>query len=127
MYLIKCSNTIYSLSHTENSIYYDVQVNERLLIESPLTDMEWNVNFTPEGEMEHITLMKEGYLVREGYRRSSHTYFTGRIQVVRDDIEIYPVESTDSGTFEFRDPQGNLAQTVQVKVQHGEQQHRKNV
>lgn len=49
--------------------------------------------------------------------------FARRITLLRDGIEIYPVESIDSGTFEFRDPQGNLAQTVQVEVVYGEQQH----
>lgn len=74
--------------------------------------------------MEQQTLVKVGKLITEDdwMVEPSH-HFTGRILVVHNGIEIDPVESTDSGTFEFRDSQGNLAQTVHVEVKHGERQH----
>lgn len=49
--------------------------------------------------------------------------FTGRMLDMRNGLEINPVEITDSGTFEFIDPQGDLAQTVHLLVKPGEQQH----
>lgn len=81
------------------------------------------MTFTPEGETEEEMLVREGHVVTEGQWVQST--FHGRLQVTFDGIEIDPVESTDAGTFEFRDPRGNLAQTVYVyvEVNPGEQQH----
>ncbi|XP_049441368.1 uncharacterized protein LOC125894172 isoform X1 [Epinephelus fuscoguttatus] len=94
---------------------YDTKVDKRLLIQNPLGDVPMTVTFTPEGEMKHYTLMKAGLLVEDEMDSMPWT-FTRRILVVQDGIEIDPVESTDSGTYEFRDPQGHLALTAQVVV-----------
>lgn len=112
---------IYSLSHTENSKHYDPKVGDVLLITNPYTDDPWTVTFIPVGGFEKQTLMEEGYLVAQNDQRTLS--FSGRIQLRRKAIEIDPVEITDSGTFEYRDPQGNLAQVVTVEVIQGEQQH----
>lgn len=61
------------------------------------------------------TIIENGYLVR-GVSR-----FSGRIGIQSDGIEIRSVEAKDSGTYEFRDPQGNLALSARVYVDdHGE-------
>lgn len=62
--------------------------------------------------------MRDGNVVTED--EGTPWNFNRRIQLVKDGIEIDPVEITDSGTFEFRDPHGYLAQTVLVEVENGE-------
>lgn len=120
-YLIKCSYKIYFLSLTENETYYDTKVNRKLLIQNPRGSSSWTVTFIPEEKTEQELLTREGNLVTED--EGIPPYFDRRIQVVHDGIEIDPVKITDSGTYEFRDPRGNLAQTVQVEVETGERQH----
>ncbi|XP_041800145.1 uncharacterized protein LOC121611590 [Chelmon rostratus] len=90
---------------------YDATVSKRLFIKNPTAADSWTVTLTPEGETEPRRLINAGQL-----EWSMSKLFARRITLLRDGIEIYPVESIDSGTFEFRDPQGNLAQTVQVEV-----------
>ncbi|XP_047441813.1 uncharacterized protein LOC125008569 [Mugil cephalus] len=92
------------------TIHYDPEWDSRLMIDYPRTDRKWTVTFTPKGEMKPQTVMKAGDLV------SSERWFSYRIQAIYHGIEINPVDSTDSGTFEFRDPQGNLALTAIVEV-----------
>lgn len=119
--------------HTGNNRRYDAKVNEHLIILYPSAAASWTVIFTPEGEKEQQTLMEAGNLITgDDWMVGPAHYFVGRILLVYNGIKIDPVEITDSGTFEFRDSQGNLAQTVQVEVNHGERQHifsygRKNV
>ncbi|KAM6952211.1 uncharacterized protein PEZ65_010451 [Lycodopsis pacificus] len=91
---------------------YIRKVNERLLILNPQGFTSWTVAFTPEGGKEKQSLMNEGNLFTD-YDLGT---FTGRMAAMHNGIVIDPVESTDSGTFEFRDQQGYLVQTVQVSV-----------
>ena len=110
---------VYSLSHTGDSQYYELNVGDRLLISNPYTGDSWTVTFTPAGDDEKQIVMEGGYLAMI----EDWELFSGRIQLRRKAIEIDPVEITDSGTFEYRDPHGNLAQVVKVEVIFGEQQH----
>ncbi|XP_068570783.1 uncharacterized protein [Cebidichthys violaceus] len=87
-------------------------MNERLLIPNHQSITPWTVVFTSEREKKNRTLMYGGKLLTDDDLGT----FTGRMVAVRNGIEINPVESTDSGTFEFRDHQGYLFQTVQVLV-----------
>ncbi|XP_078116824.1 uncharacterized protein LOC144524437 isoform X1 [Sander vitreus] len=89
-----------------NNRRYYTNVNERLVIDSPSLDATWTVTFTPAGEVEKNTLMEAGNLVTDDRR----------IQIMPNGIEINPVNIIDSGTFEFRDQQGHLAQIVEVIV-----------
>lgn len=61
--------------------------------------------------------MKGGSLVLKFHR------FTQRINIKGNGIEIENVELKDSGTFEFRDSQGNLAMAVRLNVSAGETQY----
>lgn len=70
-------------------------------------DVKWTVTFTPKGKMETQTWIEGNRLVTGD--------LSGRIWLVHNGIDI-DVESTDSGTLEFRDRQGNLALTVEVNV-----------
>ncbi|XP_012711114.2 uncharacterized protein LOC105920148 [Fundulus heteroclitus] len=108
------------LTVKENTRFYDPKVNEHLLITNPFTGGPWTVTFKQETEDEWVTMMKDGRLVH------GDDIFSERITIQSYGIQIYPVESTDSGTFEFRDQQGNLALSVQVEVFH-ESHHASNV
>ncbi|XP_018555145.1 uncharacterized protein LOC108899262 [Lates calcarifer] len=88
---------------------YNIKVGERLVILYPAEFTMWTVTFIPEGETEHQTVIRDG--------TSAAGNFAWRLQVMHEGIEIYPVESTDSGTFEFRDKQGNLAMTAIVELE----------
>ncbi|KAK9518035.1 hypothetical protein VZT92_023363 [Zoarces viviparus] len=91
---------------------YITKVNERLLILTPQSVTPWTVTFTPEGGKKKQSLMHEGGLFTDFDLGT----FSRRMVAVHNGIQIDPVESTDSGTFEFRDQQGYLVQTVQVSV-----------
>ncbi|KAF1384645.1 hypothetical protein PFLUV_G00122350 [Perca fluviatilis] len=90
-----------------NDRRYYTKVNERFVIENPSLDATWTVTFTPAGEVEKNTLMEAGNLVTDDRR----------IRIMRNGIEIDPVNIIDSGTFEFRDQQGYLAKIVELRVE----------
>lgn len=122
MYLIKCSYTISSLSHTESLKDYDAKVNERFLIEdSCFRGVSWTVTFTMRGTQGGETLIKAGEVVAKNDWVT--TSFTSRIWVLNNGIELDPVRVTDVGTYKFSDPQGNLAHVATLTVHPGEQQH----
>ncbi|XP_034399598.1 uncharacterized protein LOC117737630 isoform X2 [Cyclopterus lumpus] len=111
-------NTLLSrilLEVREHTLTYTTKPNERLLIPNPPGAAQWTVAFTPEVDKETKQLMREGKLltIDEWYSGP----FAWRMLAVQDGLVIDPVDRTDSGTFEFRDPQGNLAQTVHLLVQ----------
>lgn len=84
------------------------------MIPNPRGHFPWTVIYTREGETKDVTVVHENTLV-------SRSYFDGRLQVISDGITIDSVESRDAGTFKFKDSDGNLAQTVYVRVPPGEQ------
>ncbi|XP_037635539.1 uncharacterized protein LOC119494011 isoform X1 [Sebastes umbrosus] len=90
------------------------KVNEMLAIKYPRvpTDTLWTVTFTPEGKPP-FTLIERGHSTQH---EIGNNFFP--IEVKQDRFVIDPVKSTDSGTFEFIDPQGNLALTTEVVVQN---------
>lgn len=100
------------LTVEEDTRYYELNVGDRLLISNPYTGDPWTVTFTPTWDDEKQIVMEGGYLAMQ----ENWEIFSRRIQLRRKEIEIDPVEITDSGTFEYRDPHGNLAQVVTVKV-----------
>lgn len=104
------------LSNTEDTQYYDPKVKERLFIGNHWTGRPWSVTFKKYVENEQDTVIQHGQLVFK-------SMFYGRINIQHNGIEIYPVEPTDSGTFEFTDQQGNLALSVHVDVTRGEAQY----
>uniref|UniRef100_A0A087X9Y3 Uncharacterized protein n=1 Tax=Poecilia formosa TaxID=48698 RepID=A0A087X9Y3_POEFO len=107
------------LTVKENTRSYDAEVNENLLIMSPWSGGPWTVTFKKDLETSgQVTIIENGDLVNNGNR------FSGRISIQSDGIKIRHVEAMDSGIFEFRDPQGNLALSAHVNVDgHGEAQH----
>nr|XP_046262346.1 uncharacterized protein LOC124068277 isoform X2 [Scatophagus argus] len=117
--LRKKDNTLLSrvlLRVEESRRHYDTKVNTRLFIQKPFVDVPWTVTFTREGETEQIPLMKDGKPFKES-SWNLEASFRRRISFLHDSIEIAPVQIRDSGTFEFRDPQGNLAESAEVLVE----------
>lgn len=117
--LLVCLNTffkitIFSLPHTEDQKHYQAAVNKFLRIPNPRGRSPWTVIYTREGETKDVIVVHENTLV-------SRSYFEGRLHVLSDAITIDDVESRDAGTFKFKDSDGNLAQTVHVRVPSGEQ------
>ncbi|KAM4733030.1 uncharacterized protein FYW61_008611 [Anableps anableps] len=96
----------------ENTRYYDPKVNDHILITNPWTGGPWTVTFKQDSEDKPVTVIEDGRLSWTANR------FSGRMSVQRDGIEINHIEAEDSGTFEFRDQQGNLALSAQVDVIH---------
>ena len=121
MYLIKYSKTIYSLSHTEYTRHYtgDDVKKDRLHISYPNDFTPWDVTFSPKWTKTKVTVMEAGDpLETDLFSKSGK--FEGRIQEEPNGLTIDPVENTDSGVFEFRDNDGNLALVVHLDLEDGE-------
>lgn len=102
------------LFSTENTFHYDLKEDESFIITYPQFGKSWTVIFKPKNGEEQETVMKGGRLVLKFHR------FTERINIKGNGIEIENVGLKDSGTFEFRDSQGNLAMAVHLNVSAGE-------
>lgn len=87
--------------------YLDGKVNEHLFIPNPQSTNRWTVIFRPEDDVD-TDIQVTDY----------DSPFEGRVRIRGNGITIDPVEITDTGIFEFRDPEGNVAQTVQVAVEN---------
>ncbi|XP_030595846.1 uncharacterized protein LOC115787326 [Archocentrus centrarchus] len=124
-YLTQADSGYYSFSDQDHSVlarvllkvqeitvHYDAKANERFLVAYPLAVKMWSVTFTPNGEKEPRTRMNGSLIIKDNW-------FFDRIQAVTQGIEIDPVEMIDSGTFKFRDPEGNLALIARVEVNEG--------
>lgn len=119
-YLSNSSDRIYSVFHTAKQINYDKMVDDEIYMTYPFPS-SWTVTFTREGESEEDVLIREGNLVYQMH--SVLSPFTGRFEAYSEGISIAPLRRGDSGTFEFKDQDGNLAQRVQLEVMQGERQH----
>ncbi|XP_004545450.3 uncharacterized protein LOC101464849 [Maylandia zebra] len=93
----------------EQTRHYETRWNEHILIEYPRGPKKWTVTFTPEGQMDPETLMDGSLIIKDNR-------FSGRIHAVMDGIIINSTEIRDSGTFEFRDPDGNLILSARLEV-----------
>ncbi|CAK6956583.1 uncharacterized protein LOC128363195 isoform X1 [Scomber scombrus] len=118
----KKDNTLISrikLTVTEYNRYYDgydMKENGQLLrILYPDGFTPWDITFSPKGTKTRVTLMEAGYLYEDLF--SETVNFDGRIEKVHNGLEINLVESTDSGVFEFRDQEGNLALVVHLDIE----------
>ncbi|XP_059206323.1 uncharacterized protein LOC131985291 [Centropristis striata] len=98
------------LEVTEHISHYNAKVNEGLFIEYAFRGPLWTVTFTRKGGSS-VTLYERNTPVR--YRPS----FPNRVWREDGGLQIADWKSGDSGTIEFRDRQGNLAQSVEVEVE----------
>ncbi|XP_029965343.1 uncharacterized protein LOC115401244 isoform X2 [Salarias fasciatus] len=70
------------------------------------------MTFTPEGQDEPASVMTDG--------RLQHDYwFNDKIQAVTNGIEVFRAEGKDTGTFRFKDSDGNLIMVVHLTVNDG--------
>ncbi|XP_071373467.1 uncharacterized protein [Centroberyx affinis] len=121
----KKDNTLVSrkkLTVTEYTESYERMVNEDLRITFALDPALCTVTFTPWSEMEPIEVMKAGRLIEDGYDwTTGESLFPGRIRKLASVVptlgfEIDHLKASDSGRFEVRDQNGNLALVVKLKV-----------
>lgn len=102
------------MSLTELTLHLNAKTNERFVVPYLHTIKMWAVTFTPQGEMEPRTLMNGSLIIKDNW-------FFDRIQTVMDGIERNAIETIDSGTLEFRHPEGDLALSGQLEANRGEQ------
>ncbi|XP_069577453.1 uncharacterized protein [Brachyistius frenatus] len=108
-------NTMESRLHLvveENTIDYYKKVDEHLYINFPSSKGTWTVTFMPLEERIPKTVLKAGQLVLKD------NWFFERIKVGSSGLEIGPLESSDSGTFEVTDQDGNRGLTVNLAMRH---------
>lgn len=81
------------------------------------------MTYISDGDDVEHTLFDKGIRVRDS---NIYAPFKRRIFKSNDGIDIVPVESGDSGTFYFKDRDGNLGQTVRLEVLGEQREIRKN-
>ncbi|XP_053180110.1 uncharacterized protein LOC128363195 isoform X1 [Scomber japonicus] len=89
---------------------------DRLHISYPNDFTPWDVTFSPKGTKTKVTVMEAGDPLETDLFSESGK-FEGRIQEEPNGLTIDPVENTDSGVFEFRDNDGNLALVVHLDLE----------
>ncbi|KAG7230281.1 hypothetical protein INR49_024385 [Caranx melampygus] len=95
-------------------LHFNKDVNEQLFIKYPVSFSLGKVTFIPKGTSES-EILREG-----GSQDPNDNWMNGRFEVrieaFADHLLIEPVESTDTGTFEFRDQSGYLVMSVYLEV-----------
>lgn len=94
----------------ENVRHYKKFEDKHLLIEYPWDNGPWLATFKPNGGMDNITLIKDG-------QKYSEDWFGWRLEIESAGPMINPLRLKDSGTFEFRDRNGNLALIAHLVVE----------
>ncbi|XP_062332610.1 uncharacterized protein LOC134032613 [Osmerus eperlanus] len=97
----------------EHVEWHTVDSDENIVINFALDSDEYNLNFFPEGETEAILLIKKGRVVY-GKPINYKVQILGRRSNFA--FKIDDLENQDSGKFELRDQDNNLALVVWLKV-----------
>lgn len=113
----------FTLFHTAKEVHLEATDKERIFISFPSNSKTWTLTYIPDGDDEEHTLVDKGVKVRDSY---IYVPFKRRFSKYSDGIDITPVERRDSGTFYFKDPDGNLAETVRLEVLGEQKEIRKN-
>ncbi|XP_074530502.1 uncharacterized protein LOC141793607 isoform X3 [Halichoeres trimaculatus] len=92
----------------------DKYAGEELLIRYPSAISAWTVSVKLQGGRKNIFLVNAGALVTES--NPDARQFDKRVHLLRDGVKITNLETSDSGTYEFKDPQVNIGLTVQLEV-----------
>ncbi|XP_029917589.1 uncharacterized protein LOC115366343 isoform X2 [Myripristis murdjan] len=106
---------------TENKEHYLRMTNEDFIITFDLDRA--TVTFFPNWGSERILVMKSGQLIKYYSKETvGNSVFTDRIQELSSTgegfgIEIKPLKTTDTGRFEVKDKNGNLALVVELEVE----------
>lgn len=102
-----------SLSHTEFRKKYVVNTNS-LVFDFDLPFSLLTMTFLSEMTEENVTLIRTGQWLGQ-YNSSLPTLFN-RVSQEDGIVKIRDMESSDSGIYEFRDKNGNLALYAEVDV-----------
>lgn len=107
------------LTVTEQHRTLNKKEEEEFILSFDLETDLCTVTFVPESGSEKITVMKAGRLVNKW---SQGYIFSGRIRELSSTapllgIEIESLKTTDSGRFDVRDQNGNLALTLSLEVE----------
>ncbi|XP_061786278.1 uncharacterized protein [Nerophis lumbriciformis] len=94
------------LTVTEQSRSHEPKEGATCFIQYPSSFVPWDVTFTPSREGDHKDLMRAG-----------NWDFKHRLHPDSYGLEIFPVESKDSGLYEFRDKDGHLGLLASVDVE----------
>ncbi|XP_062332608.1 uncharacterized protein LOC134032612 isoform X1 [Osmerus eperlanus] len=100
----------------EHVEWHTVDSDENIVIKFALDSDEYNLNFFPEGETEAILLIKKG-IEMYGKPINDKVRILGRRSHFA--FKIADLENQDSGKFELRDQDNNLALVVWLKVKPG--------
>lgn len=106
--------------HPATEVYRDAVENGRVHIQFPFTSSTLTVTYTRDGESKEYTLIDNGITVKQNVM---YFPFKKRFYELKDSFEIHPLEKKDTGTFYFKDQDGNLAQVVRLEVVRGEHKH----
>lgn len=124
VYLYVIKNMIqFTLFHTAKEVHLEATDKESLYIPFRFNSKPWTLTYISDGDDEEHTLIDKGIQVRDSY---IYLPFKRRFSKYNDGVDINPVESRDSGTFYFKDLDGNLAETVRLKVYGEQKEIRKN-
>ncbi|XP_074530621.1 uncharacterized protein LOC141793691 [Halichoeres trimaculatus] len=88
---------------------------EEHIIKYPSASSGWTVGVQLETGWQNIPLVNAGSLVTES--NPDAWQFIGRVHLLRDGVKITNLETSDSGTYEFKDLQDNIGLTVQLEVE----------
>lgn len=110
----------FTLFHTAKQKYLDAEDRESIYIPFPSASNTWTLTYIPGGDDEEHTLVKNGIEVGDSY-----VPFKRRFSKYNNGVDINSVERGDSGTFYFKDPDGNLAEIVRLEVVGEQKESRK--
>ncbi|XP_054647035.1 uncharacterized protein LOC129189438 isoform X2 [Dunckerocampus dactyliophorus] len=99
--------------YTEN---YKPKEGTTFFLPYPNNIVPWHITFSPSGPGGPIKLMASGKL-KEDINYDDRLHFGDRLYPENTGLEIAPVESKDSGVFEFRDEDHQLMFVANVEVE----------
>lgn len=87
-----------------------------VVIPHPTPPSSWTIKFKAEGETEYLTLMNVGKMFVDSNPQIEYRQFDGRLRRLHEGLEINPLKTSDSGIYEIRDDEDNLARIVKLSV-----------
>lgn len=114
-----CQPQCVSLSLAGRYLNTKKDSGEKLFIKYPSANLAWTVIAKLKEVREAVTLVDKGTLLIESNQNAYQ--FIGRVELLHDGFKINPLETSDSGIYEFKDPLNHIGLTVDLEVKTGEQ------